>query len=524
MGLLKAAWNGACLEVRFSDRAEFLGEYRNNLAAAGLFVVVTPQPALHAEVDLKLLVEGESFALRGQVVMASPQGVGLQFRSVPEALKQAATRPPTSQVQAPAPTPVVTPPPPVAPVAATTAASHPFKRYVPEVGLLQGTAQLPQGSLYRAVMDLVRTRATAQLSVRGEDIADRFKLVFEGGKLCYSAKYIESRDVAPMLKKYGAISEVQMNKGLALAAEKSITVMQALAQIQAISEQRAEHLLKVKLLSHDGKIFALERGQYSMAATEASAAGAMLRVDGVNLPFRGILAQASAIPIQTLETAILQHRGAFPTVEPSTALALTQEEQKLWESLMEGKRTVAEVISVSPFKRQETYGYLLALAAVGALKFAAQALVTPSQMRHEALEEFHAEFVRGNAFEQLGIHWSHHPSGITAAWQTRVRLVEAFRQPGVGAADQAKIDAMLKQLKENRDRLEATTSRRDYRKQIIELSQIDQAADMLYQKAQMLMMRAGFTEAKQALESCVDLAPGNKTYQELLQRVTVLAK
>src|SRR5262249_50789484 len=147
----------------------------------------------------------------------------------------------------------------------------------------------------------------------------------------------------------------------------------------------------------------------------------------------------------------------------------------------------------------------------------------PLQALQLKVSALHAEFTNGTAFDHLGVHWSHPPSGLAQAYLTRQAQLREMQSQTANRASQ-QLQAMQSQLEQSYRLLQNKLERQKYRQQFIDAGQVAHVTQMLFQKAQMLMMRNSFREAREALESCVELEPDNRAFRELLQKAGGVVK
>jgi hypothetical protein len=355
--------------------------------------------------------------------------------------------------------------------------------------------------------------------------------------MVHSQKYLESRDIGPMLKKAGILTEAQLSHASGQANHQQCSLTEVLVQQKMLTQETIERLLKARLALHDSKIFSLARGRVSSGRkTEADFVGYTIAVDVNSVLFRGLLQQLqgvigihqhgqvqSHVLRETYENWMHEQRAAF-LVQRGVSIDFNEQELKLWESMASGKKTLHEIVQQSPFKKEETHAFLIALRRLGKVQFSKQSQSNVLEELQREITVFYNDFLKSDPFSQLGVHWTHRPSGFAEAFQKRKATIEKMRNTSLPKEFSQKLHEMVQILQENLKVLEISTERRALRARLADRPQIEHAAVMLFQQAQMLIMRESYRDAKECLEVCSDLDPGNKTYQELLQRVGVLGK
>ncbi len=513
---LQAKRLGHTIEVTFDTVGRFAQEYKQNILAGGLFVSLEDRPELWTEVTARLLLLGKSIELKGRVVWTNPTGVGIQFEPL--------TPQQRAQVQ------ILLQPPEVAEGPRATAEqnaprSQTFKNELFLQNLfVEGERLWHESSLYEVIKQIASSGDTGILAVRGTSPADRFKLSFLRGRLVNSSKYMDSRDVGLILSKEKLLSENKLLQTKEYASKHEVTLREALLQLGFVTAEQIERLVQVRLVKHYAKVLELAAGAYIFKSQPPeSYSGSYLLTQVDNLIFRGLHSKIALLAAETVQNLLQDKLDLFPQgVQP--APFLSEQEFKFWQDLAPGSLAVKQLLPRSPFKRLDSYIYLLALMGCGRVRFSAHQAGPSVESILPRIDALVEEFGRQNKFEQLGIHWSHPPEQLPEAFVKRKTAMETFLVEGLPESYRLKVAGMISELEKSHEYLKNPLQRQSYRRQLVDEVQLKSSAQILHQQAQMAIMRNSFREAQRLLNACVDLDPMNSVYNELLRKVAPARK
>ena len=511
----KATWSGKGIVVEFASVSAFAEEYNNNIKAGGLFVAIENPPPLHAHIGLAIVVEGERVEMAGNVVWSNPQGAGIQLGTLkPEVVEQfqaILNKDKASTKQA-----VASPP-------QKKSQSAKFSNRITPLNVFAGKPVWSSDSLYAPLLKLRDKKFTGFFNVRGEDIADRFRLDLRGGKISFPTKFLDSRDVGPMLKKFKAISNIQLQKAIKWAQDKDLTIREAMIELGIASEEMIVRLVRVKLLRHSARIFALPSGTFSITPLDdVRHAQGLLDVDLRTLIYCG-LSQAME---ELLDKTVIEKMDALGTKYPKAVDNVVDcdvNELKLWELVLSGKHTVRSLLGSSPFSRQDSYRTLVAWMGAGFVKLG-QDVESAQQNANKEVAKMRESMETDDAFVRLGIHWSHPPNKINKAYHERREQLEALAGLKLSATERDQIKEMSKWVEEAYKRIANKEKRCAYRLERVSEEQCKNSARILFQKAQLSIFRHSYRDAYDMLEACVELDPKDESIAEVFEKIKRLKK
>jgi hypothetical protein len=511
----KATWSDEFITVAFASVDAFAKEYDSNLKSGGIFVNIDSPPQLHDNVKLMLVVEAEKIEVVGRVVWSNPQGAGIQLDPLtPDVINRVqsilgnepdqAGQPPASSEQ-------------------PKVQGAKFSNQVTPANLFADKPIWSADSLFAVISALGSKQFNGFLNVRGNDIADRFRLEFCQGKVSFPSNFLDSRDVGPMLKKFKAVSNIQLQKATSYSQEKDITMRKALVELGLVGEEVITRLIRVKLVQRSAKVFALTSGSYSLApAEEPSTQPGILAIDAKSLLYSGLMLAIkppfdSAVS-QKMETLMPSYLKAIDNV-----VDCNDSELKLWELILAGSKTLRAVLASSPFSRQETFRTLVAMQGAGLIAFTKTASAETKEENQDVVDLYKI-MQTGNDFTRLAIHWSHPPSKIDEAYHRRRKELEKFAGMGVSASELNAINEMKKWIEASYKLLSDNKKRREYRLQLVSEEQCKNSARILFQKAQLSIFRHNYQDAYDMLEACVELDPRNSNFVKVFEKIERLKK
>ncbi len=220
--------------------------------------------------------------------------------------------------------------------------------------------------------------------------------------------------------------------------------------------------------------------------------------------------------------APLANRYPLPNKDcrwPLSSLALDRKSLRFAEELLDGTRTLADALNVVSFvRRKKLRLQMAALHFLGTFDLLTDSLAAPEQKPEYKLSKELDELAEANRFDQAGVHWSAHP----ATYKEALEKIKREYGPGSALASHSiectnmcrkRVTMAEKAVEylENRER------RKQYRKQVIDASQLQTSAEMLFKQIDLLLFRSDNLGAKRTLEMAVELNPKPEYIQKLQQ-------
>lgn len=194
---------------------------------------------------------------------------------------------------------------------------------------------------------------------------------------------------------------------------------------------------------------------------------------------------------------------------PLSVLNLDRKSLRFAEELLDGTRTLTDALNAAPqVRRKELRLLSAALYILGTIELLDRSLASTERSPEYRLSKELDGLSGATRFEQAGVHWSAHPSTYKEALQ---KIRREYGKAGKLASYSAECAAMCRkrismaeaayEYIENRDR------RKQHRKQVVEASQLQMSAAMLFKQVDMLLFRNDILQARRNLEIAVELNP-----------------
>ncbi len=204
---------------------------------------------------------------------------------------------------------------------------------------------------------------------------------------------------------------------------------------------------------------------------------------------------------------------------PLSDLALDRKGYRFADELLDGTRTLADALNIVPLVRRKRLRLqMAALYAIGTFDLLVDSLATEEQKPEYKLSKELAGLSEASRFDQAGVHWSAHP----ATYKKSLQKIKRNYGPGGRLAGHSAATAELCRKRvtiaekaieylDNRDR------RKQYRKQVIDVSQLQMSAELLFKQVDLLLFRSDNLRARRNLEMAVELNPKPEYIQKLQQ-------
>ncbi len=551
------------LVMPFATLADFKKEYEANIRRGGVLVPSTERPAIRSQVDVVFsLMQGKrEIRLRAECVFHAPTGVGVQISTIPvttrreiEALLAAATPVPEGEPAKSAP--IIPPPPgetprsappltPSAPAFASARGGRPVTNVMaaPPAGKriegdlvevlreaeVEGETRTdadlgPKGSWLRVLASLSQEAATGILFATRKGETKTF-LVHQGRVFDASGQPMrDDESIVRVVRKHALL------KGPALhALERAVLAHPAddLAAANAsgsFQPQELERTRRWQILERCAEVFAWEKGRFRFEPdgdrkwarpTSGVPIGHVI-LHGVRSYIRASGEDLARVLRHAIDRVakLVPESGFDPT-----KVGMTDKELRFLADV-DGTRSIRQLLAITPLPVSHTYRLIFALCRLGVMTLEkAAARVAVKEDHAKTLEARLAEMKGRDPFVILSLSWMAALPQVQAGWNAFRKELEAdlaSATPGVAAAAKqvlAKGEEAYKALSNDRNR------RLTRLKVIEDPARIESAADMLAEKAALLLMRGEKADAIAAMQMALDMAPERPEIQAAAGRI-----
>lgn len=237
-------------------------------------------------------------------------------------------------------------------------------------------------------------------------------------------------------------------------------------------------------------------------------------------------ARMRTLYIQDLEPVLAPYMGKYPVkskrlTPPIAMMCLEEKERKVLDQIVDGATTLRNVFSMSVLSRNQTARLFIACNFLGFVDWLDTASPKGGieELENE-LKKTWERIQREDHFLRLGLHWTSHPQMIEPAYR---KMVERWgpnspiRSASPVCAELS--DAIMRLINESYKVLIDKKTRQEYRKRIVEDIKLKFGADFLYKQAHMALFRGEIENAKQIIESVIDILP-NPEYLAFYRKIT----
>ena len=196
-------------------------------------------------------------------------------------------------------------------------------------------------------------------------------------------------------------------------------------------------------------------------------------------------------------------------------VGMSDGEMRFWSDL-DGKRSVRQLLTITPLPISQTYRVLFALFRLGVCELEKPVASTglAREDRAEVLRNRLADFKTRDPFARLGISWMAAQPQVEAGWATTRRELEPDLKAGGAVTEAAR--PLLALCEEAYRALNDPRTRRTARMKLIDdPSRIEASAEMLGEKAELLAMREDKPGAVTAIQMALELLPGDPKLQSI---------
>jgi hypothetical protein len=205
---------------------------------------------------------------------------------------------------------------------------------------------------------------------------------------------------------------------------------------------------------------------------------------------------------------------------PLAELDLDKRAFRFLESSLVGRVQLEQVRRTSPLGANRSKRLLLSLVALGMIELFDNPLlegrkVTPEMLLVRELKKRE----KADRFEQLGVHWSAHPNTYQAALDKLKDEYGPTSKWGRFHPQTRAICARIIEIAGEAMRfLQQEDQRKTYRAQLVAHFQLESSAYLLFKQAEMMVMRKELSQAQDALQMCLEMAP-KPAFRALLDKI-----
>ena len=238
---------------------------------------------------------------------------------------------------------------------------------------------------------------------------------------------------------------------------------------------------------------------------------ARLRETGLQRNSQQMVAQLNGVKGQTIQIQPL-------LTQVHSVIDWTRDESTWLTGLMSDSRTVEQALQAAGQQQPSLAVMLWALLQMNLIQFLAPTQkVKPIVGR---LQEKLRQLQGGTHFDALDVHWISTKAEIEAKYQLLISELNVQGHPHVPPALQAKVPEILTGIYQAYAALQDDTSRREYRSQIVEAHNINQAAVILGQQATQAHQSGDRRAAIAAYSKALELQPTETKWVQGLRAAT----
>ncbi|MEK6608903.1 MAG: DUF4388 domain-containing protein [Myxococcota bacterium] len=544
-------------EVRFDGSSGFLEEYDRNLRAGGLTVRMELALTVRQGLKVRLLLPSSDQPLDvdAEVVVVQGDVAWLQLAKTPETDRRlaeeamtlvtagqggelgSATIPPMAGGTPYAGTRVMPPPssegvaarpgaPPAAvsitrTLRAVTAAPPiaPFDGRItrafaaPDLAEAFAQTSAPESEIgattvLRLLQYLAGARATGTLRVEGPERAKQIYFVDGSPVFARTDPPRSEEQIGRLLVDLGRMNERQQREIVERALAEGRRVGSVLVEQGVIRRDQLDALLRFQVEVRTMELFDWASGGYRFTpgadpAAEAEAHPIRLKSVLLKQAHRHLKNHSIAALTEMLGQDLYLF-GRLPHGGESLGPYVPDLKQaRVMVQLLDGSRTLRDVVSASTLGRSVTLRLVVLLRAAGVIELgAADPSAASSADGNTRLQTRIAQLETQNMFERLGVHYTSHPTDFARAFKRALAEIDETSAPD--AALKQRAVALIEQAHRT---LTDPLGRKRYRIESVGDDRIGFAADLLLRQAELLMLKGEAVKVREMLDVVDELRP-----------------
>ncbi|MFU8804703.1 MAG: hypothetical protein ACNA8W_12890 [Bradymonadaceae bacterium] len=360
------------------------------------------------------------------------------------------------------------------------------------------------------------------------------QLCFDGGYLVEVTRKPRQADeeLGPMLQAADRITKRQLAMTAAHADEYDLTFERSLLELDILEAGKIRHAIAGRLTYLLREVLELNTGEVRIFAAASLSAGFLpsppLRVHvaverGIFERLFKRLGQLSATERQAM---VANELDAYPEIvaqeRDRLERAVTDDEQwRLLERVMHGRRRLREVFTESGLSSAETFSVVYGLHRMGLLHFdhSLHHTIVRERMRENVTVKY-LSVHKASFFEVLNVHWSSYDEAVEKAYGD---LIKQFDPTSVPEEMEPEVHTRVQEIRQRIESAYAALAKRPerhaYRMRIMPEYKLAHAIPLFLKQSELAERRHQWVEARDAIRRVLEIDPDHADAKRRLVQV-----
>ena len=397
---------------------------------------------------------------------------------------------------------------------------------LPELNQLEVVKKGKFEDLPRVLFDIGLDKTSGILEMFGGDI-ERYAFVHEGQLVAWKTE-IKEESLGSLLINSKQLSKEDQKRCEELMEKKGIRLGEAAIQLGIFSEKQIKTFLKKQnelvtsqAIRHQQSEFVF----YMMNPLPENylAEPNSLLQEAYSFSFaisekKGARVIFTEFAPSLQETLIMTPLGKALLIQ----FPLNEVQREFLQSIAPSKLALKDALALPNVERTEKAILLQTLIQLEILSFHKTSQKNEdSKVSQDVLgwlDQMEMIIEKRSHFEVLGLHWICTNQEIEQGFQKQKQMIEGLQQK-VDRETKIRLDEIEKAIQQSFSILHTVAGRQEYRRQIFQLNEIEQAAQELAKRGRKMLSKGEKISAMAAFMKAMELMPENKEYRNMLVSV-----
>lgn len=376
------------------------------------------------------------------------------------------------------------------------------------------TGSLKNDPIYRLLRDYYNDKRSGLLKVETEK--DWREIYFFRGHPNYVREPNPKYRFGESLERSGLVSPFDVADAQKIAEKEKLLLGLVLVELGSLTEFQIKGIVRTLVEVRISDIFGWDRGNYTFTADDRERDDLVLtQVDMSRILFFGL---KTKFPWEKARIELERDQDRYLVRNPEMAqavarLKLAERERRFLDDVIDGARTLRQIIGYSTLKGSSTWQLLHALIVTGFVTFAenAQMDVVSSKLALD-VEKKIATLRGATHFDVLEVHWTALDFEIRAGYERLLKEYSLDRREVQNASQEVhdKYRIVLDRVELAYRSIHESGPRRTYRESVIPDDKIRFAATFNVQQAKNYKFMGDMRQAKECFDRARELAPNVK--------------
>lgn len=376
------------------------------------------------------------------------------------------------------------------------------------------TGSLKNDPIYRLLRDFYNDKRSGLLRVEKDN--DWREIYFFRGHPNYVREPNPKYRFGESLERSGLVSPLDVTDAQKIAENEKLLLGLVLVELGSLTEFQIKGIVRTLVEVRISDIFGWDRGNYTFTADDRERDDLVLtQVDMSRILFFGL---KTKFPWEKARLELERDQDRYLVRNPDMAqavarLKLAERERRFLDDVIDGARTLRQIIGYSTLKGSSTWQLLHALIVTGFVKYAETAQMDVVSSKLAADVEKKISTLRGAThFDVLEVHWTALDFEIRAGYERLLKEYSLERREVQSASQDVKdkYKIVLDRVELAFRSINESGPRRAYRESVIPDDKVRFAANFNVQQAKNYKFMGDMRQAKECFDRARELTPNLK--------------